>query len=103
MCTCVRLNENVSDPDVSNPLFVRGDDAWIGRRVVKEFKPHDMFQGRVDDVDENAKKEGWCVFHVVYSDGDDEWMGAEDLMNTLVVNILSCKSQCVMYSVLFPK
>ena len=56
----------------SNPLFVRGDDVWIGRRVVKEFKPHDVFQGRVDGVDENVKKEGCSVFHVVHSDGENQ-------------------------------
>ena len=85
---CVRLNENVPDPDVSEPLFVRGDDAWIGRTVAKEFGPHGIFKGQVTDVDDNSKKIGWRVFHVEYEDGDDEWMGAEDLINILVVNIV---------------
>ncbi len=53
---CVRLNEKASDPDVRDPLFVRGDDVWIGRAVSKEFGSHGIFKGRVTDVDDNAKK-----------------------------------------------
>ena len=88
MHTRVRLNENAADPDVINPLFVRGDDAWVGRTVTKKFDGHGMFKGRVTDVDDDKKKPGWRVFHVEYEDDDDEWMGAEELFGILDVSKL---------------
>ena len=86
--TRVRLNENATDPDVINPLFVRGDDAWVGHTVTKEFGGYGKFKGRVTDVDDNEKKSGSRVFHVEYEDDDDEWMGAEDLLRILDVSKL---------------
>jgi len=68
------------------PDLVRGDDAWIGQAVVKEFVGHGKFQGQVTDVDEDSKKEGYRVFHVVYEDGDHEWMDAESVHAILTVH-----------------
>ena len=88
-----RLNENEPDPAENDHLFVRGDDAWIGRVVRKDFPNHDIFTGRVTDVDDNVTKKDYRVFHVVYEDGDDEWIGAADLIEILVVRISTCPSQ----------
>ena len=36
------------------------------------------FSGRVNGVDEHAGHSGHRLFHVTYSDGDDEWMEVDE-------------------------
>lgn len=74
----------------NTPDLVRGDDAWIGQAVVKEFIGHGKFRGQVTDVDEDSQKEGYRLFHVVYEDGDDEWMHAESVYDILTVRKCLC-------------
>ena len=82
---CVRLNENAPDPSVHDPLFVRGDDSWVGRDVAKKFGNLGIFRGRVTGVDDNLNEPGYRLFHVEYEDGDDAWIGPEELIPILVV------------------
>ena len=56
--------------------LVKGDNAWIGCTICREFGDHGWFSGRVTDVDDDSKKPGHRVFHVEYEDGDEEWIGA---------------------------
>ena len=86
---CTRLNENAQDPTIHDPIFVRGDDSWIGRVVYKKFGDLGTFRGTVTDVDDNLSEPGYRVFHVEYEDGDDEWIGPDELINILVV-MYSC-------------
>ena len=80
-----RLNENAPDPSTREHILARGQDSWVGRAVQKDFGQHGIFRGQVTDVDDNSSKAGYRVFHVEYADGDDEWMGAEDLLEILLV------------------
>ena len=63
---------------------LRGQDAWLGRMVRKHFKGHDTFNGHVDGVDDHTKFNGHRIFHVTYSDGDDEWMEIDELTGMLL-------------------
>ena len=63
---------------------MRGEDAWIGRQVQKNFGTHGTFMGKVTNVDDDAKFPGHRVFQVRYSDGDSEWLGVDDLVDILL-------------------
>ena len=65
--------------------MARGSDSWLGRTIYKDFGAHDIFKGRVNDVEENSSKNGHHVFHVVYEDDDDEWMEPDELAQLLSV------------------
>ena len=60
----------------------RGEDCWVGRRIVKCFGEHGDFDGIVYDVFSDNKKPGYRLFAVHYfEDPDDgESMWAEELV-----------------------
>ena len=64
---------------------IRGEDRWIGRKVKKYFEGHDNFNGTIDAADEDEDENDHRIFHVVFEDGDDEWMGADELAEILSV------------------
>ena len=63
---------------------IRGKDSWLGRSVKKEFGSAGTFTGRIDGVDDHAEKLGHRVFHITYSDGDDEWIEVDELIEILL-------------------
>ena len=66
---------------------MRGKDSWIGHMVKKNFgsKRHPKwFTGRVDGVDEHAGHKGHRLFHVTYSDADEEWMEVDELQDIML-------------------
>ena len=69
---------------------IRGKDSWLGRSVQKSFDRQGKFTGRVDGVDDHAEKEGHRVFHITYSDGDDEWIEVDELIDILFPTGISC-------------
>ena len=69
---------------------IRGKDSWIGRSVQKKFGRMGTFTGRVDGVDDNAEKEGHRVFHITYSDGDEEWIEVDELMEIMLPPGINC-------------
>ena len=42
------------------------------------------FSGRVNGVDEHAGHSGHRLFHVTYSDGDEEWMEVDQLQDIML-------------------
>ena len=82
-----RLEDNAEYKE-QNYDRIRGEDKWIGRRVEKHFPGHGKFKGKVTDVDEEVPEHGGSsghrIFQVVYDDGDDEWIGVDDLVNILL-------------------
>jgi len=62
----------------------RGNDSWIGRAIKKNFGSLGFFTGRVDGVDDHAKRKGHRLFHITYSDGDDEWIEVDELSKILM-------------------
>ena len=73
-------------------LRIRGDDAWVGRKVCKDFlvdngkgpaikKP---FYGKVVAVDEDEEHPGHRLFNVLYTDDQDEWLPVEQLLDILL-------------------
>ena len=60
----------------------RGEDCWVGRRIVKTFDQHGDFDGIVYDVDQDAKDSRRRLFMVYYfEDPDDqESMWPEELV-----------------------
>ena len=79
------MNNKATEAEAERVNLQRGDDAWIGRAVLKKFDSFGWFRGRVTETDENISKPGYRVFHVEYEDGDDEWMGAEELIGIMSV------------------
>ena len=58
----------------------KGDDKWIGRRVVKTFGSAGDFEGIVYGVDADENKKGYRLFLIHYFDDDDgESMWPEEL------------------------
>ena len=58
----------------------KGDDKWIGRRVVKKFGSAGDFEGIVYGVDADENKKGYRLFLIHYFDDDDgESMWPEEL------------------------
>ena len=82
----------------------RGEDCWVGRRIVKCFGEHGDFDGIVYDVFSDNKKPGYRLFAVHYfEDPDDgESMWAEELVQYVVYHciifilIIHDQSQFVM-------
>ena len=93
-----RLNNKSTEDDATVDVSIWGDDNWIGRTVLKDFGEYGKFRGQVKDVDDNANKPGYRVFHVVYEDGDDEWMGPKSLQDILTVGIV--ESMCANNNIL---
>ena len=62
---------------------MRGEDHWIGRKVKKYFDGCGMFTDTIDAADEDQDNIGHRIFHITYSDGDDEWVGVNDLVTIL--------------------
>ena len=73
-------------------LRIRGDEAWVGRKVYKDFlidngagptikKP---FHGTVMGFEEDEEHPGYRLFKVLYTDGEDEWLPVEDLLDILM-------------------
>ena len=63
------------DPATSGaPAFdkKKGEDNWVGRRVVKTFGEHGDFDGIVFAVDDDANKPGYRLFAVHYFDDPDD-------------------------------
>ena len=60
----------------------RGEDNWVGRRVLKSFGDHDNFEGIVCAVDDDNDNEDYRLFLVHYfEDPDDtESMWPNELM-----------------------
>lgn len=50
----------------------KGQDNWVGRRVVKTFGDHGDFDGIVFAVDDDANKKGYRLFAVHYFDDPDD-------------------------------
>ena len=66
---------------------MRGNDSWIGRSIKKNCgsaRRQKWFTGRVDGVDDHADHKGHRLFHVTYSDGDDEWMEVDELQDIML-------------------
>ena len=66
----------------------RGEDIWMGCNVSKMFydangKELDIFNGQIVDVDDDADNVGHRIFQVVYEDGDDEWVSAEEIASII--------------------
>ena len=80
-----RLFANAEQNTAPGVDLMWGKDEWIGRSVRKDFGGYGTFRGRVVDSDENAAKAGQRLFHVVYEDGDDEWIDATELITILTV------------------
>ena len=58
----------------------RGDNNWIGRRVVKNFGSAGDFEGVVYGVDEDEARKDYRLFLVYYFDDEDaETMWPEEL------------------------
>ena len=60
----------------------RGEDDWVGRRVLKSFGEHGNFEGIVYAVDDDKDNEGYRLFLVHYFDDadDPESMWPNELM-----------------------
>lgn len=56
------------------PVFdkKKGEDNWVGRRIVKSFGEHGDFDGIVFAVDDDANKPGYRLFAVHYFDDPDD-------------------------------
>ena len=67
-----------------NHAELRGDDAWIGRRIKKEFPDHGTFFGIVTAVDDHEGHPGERIFLVKHFDGDEEDIAVKDLKDLLV-------------------
>ena len=63
---------------------IRGEDHWIGRKIEKDFPGHGKFKDTVNAVDDHEGHDDHRVFQVVYDDGDDEWVGVDDLVSILL-------------------
>ena len=63
---------------------MRGEDTWVGRTVKKTWSGQGTFTGVVTKVDDDAENEGHRLFQCTYSDGDVEWIDAEELRCILV-------------------
>ena len=94
-------------------LRIRGDDAWVGRHVCKDFlvdndagpaikKP---FYGTVTAVEEDEDHTGYRLFKVLYTDGEDEWLPVEDLFDILMpedAQVISAQNLvCLSATVIF--
>ena len=60
----------------------RGEDNWVGRRVVKNFGEHGDFDGIIYAVDDDNDNKGYRLFCVYYFDDpeDPESMWPDELM-----------------------
>ena len=60
----------------------RGEDSWVGRRIVKKFGDYGDFEGIVYGVDEDTDNEGYRLFLCYYFDDpeDAESMWPDELM-----------------------
>ena len=70
------------DPSKKTDAFdkKRGDNNWIGRRVVKNFGSAGDFEGVVYGVDEDEARKDYRLFLVYYFDDEDaETMWPEEL------------------------
>ena len=63
---------------------MRGEDDWVGRTVKKTWPGQGTFTGRVTKVDDDAENVGHRLFQCTYSDGDVEWIDAEELQSILL-------------------
>ena len=96
----------------SNYDRIRGEDRWIGRSVKKNFEGHGIFTGIIDAVDDQEGHNGHRVFHIVYADGDDEWIGVDEVVEIILppdddattaepvsmhVNVYHLQHGCVIY------
>ena len=90
-CSNILEGDNVSDEDEEydatterNPKYdsKRGEDNWVGRRVLKNFGEHGDFEGVVYAVDEDTNNNGYRLFCVYYFDDpeDPESMWPNELM-----------------------
>ena len=79
ICFLCRVQDETAEWKEAGYNRTRGNDAWLGRMVRKDFKKFGIFTGRVDGVDDHAKFNGHRIFHVTYSDGDDEWIEIDEL------------------------
>ena len=50
----------------------RGEDSWVGRRIVKTFGMHGDFEGIVYGVDADANKKGYRLFLIHYFEDPDD-------------------------------
>ena len=50
----------------------RGEDNWVGRRVVKSFGEHGDFEGIVYGADEDTDNKGYRLFLVHYFDDPED-------------------------------
>lgn len=55
----------------------RGEDNWLGRRILKTFGDHGDFEGIIYAIDDDANNEGYRLFAVHYfndpDDGEAMW------------------------------
>ena len=56
----------------------------------KKFGRLGTFTGHVDGVDDNSEKEGHRVFHITYSDGDEEWIEVDELIEIMLPPGINC-------------
>ena len=80
----LRIQDEDANYKESEYNRLRGNDAWIGRMVEKDFGVHGKFTGRVDGVDDHAESNGHRIFHITYSDGDEEWIEVDELAHILL-------------------
>ena len=50
------------------------------------------FKGTVDGVDDDADNKGHRVFHVTYSDNDEEWISVSELTDILLPPTVTVRS-----------
>lgn len=63
---------------------LRGEDSWIGRVVKANFGELGDYMGVVTECDEDAKFPGCRVFHVEFEDGDEAWLGVDEVASILL-------------------
>ena len=84
-----RIANNSASDEVNESLSgfdaIKGEDSWIGCRVLKKFWIHKhskrvtkFFRGTVNAVDDDADNPGHRIFEVRFDDGDVEWLSATD-------------------------
>ena len=82
------------DPEAGNANafdYRKGDDNWIGRRVVKTFGEHGDFEGIVYAVDDDENKTGFRLFLVHYFDDPDDGEGMWPVeLSRFVYVLLQC-------------
>ena len=67
-------DEEYDAENQGRPVFDRakGDDNWVGRRIIKSFGDAGDFEGVVYAVDDDINRKGYRLFLVHYFDDPDD-------------------------------